>query len=152
MITEVFFLLPKWFLKKRPERCSVAQTLKYRTTAECARICEGALYLESPTASLLMSKVFLFRLWFKTSRVKREQRGCRCCFTSLWHQVAYSLKLCCARQREGLNQTLWFSGPKTPINSHTCFYLQTIISKVFIHWHFSMENLHLFSNCEHEIW
>lgn len=151
MITEVFFLLPKWFLKKRAERCLVAQTLKYHTTAECARICEGALYLESPTVSLLMSKVFLFLLWFKTSRVKRA-RGCWCCFTSVWHQVAYSLKLCWARQKEGLNQTLWFSAPKAPINSHTCFNLQTIISKVFIHWLFSMENLHLLRNCEHKFW
>lgn len=151
MITEVFFLLPKWFLKKRAERCSVAQTLEYHTTAECARICEGALHLESPTVSLLMSKVFFFLLWLKTSGVKRA-RGCWCCFTSVWHQVAYSLKPCWARHGAGLNQTLWFSGPKTPISSHTLFYLQTIISKVFMRWHFSMENLHLFSNCEHEIW
>lgn len=75
MITEVFFLLPKWFLKKRAEHCSAAQTLKYHTTAECARICEGALYLESPTVSLLMSKVFLFLQWFKASGVKREHRA-----------------------------------------------------------------------------
>lgn len=42
------------------------------TTAVCARICEGTLYLESPTVSLLMSKVFLFLQWFKARRVKRE--------------------------------------------------------------------------------
>lgn len=82
----------------------------------------------------------------------KEHWGCWCCFTSVWHQVAYSLKPCWARHGAGRNQTLWFSGPKTPISSHTWFYLQTIISKVFIRWHFSMENLHLFSNCEHEIW
>lgn len=146
MITEVFFLLPKWFLKKRPEHCSVAQTLEYHITAECARICEGALYLESPTVSLLMSKVFLFLLWFKTSRDKRENGAAGVVL------LLSGIRLLTASLKLGLNQTLWFSGPKTPINSHTCFYLQTIISKVFIHWHFSMENLHLFSNCEHEIW